>query len=523
MKEKISSVWIVSREYAGIAEAGGVKNVTTSLSESLVRTGLEVTAFIPAYGFVTCSGQSRPGPSICIGGTIHEVTYTVCYQHGVRIVLVNSPVFTEKNAVYVYTARESFSIPGALRGKGHHDVDVMNILFQRSVIEWGRLFNEIPSVIHCQDAHTATLPALVRTLPPFDALYSETGLVVTIHNAGPGYRQGIPGLSRAARVTGLPEQIVGGALLSGVFEPFLLASQYACLTTVSPWYAQELIQPEYDEFTGGLSSEFKRRNVQVIGITNGIDYHRYTPSDPSVSLMPFAFNPVSGDLCGKYSCRRDFFKSFDKYMSMSGLQCFGSMKDDSSAVYFSYHGRIAWQKGIEALVRAADAVLAHVERARFVVLGQGDPVLESMLVELSVKWHGRFLYIQGYERTLARMAVAISDFLVLPSVFEPCGLEDLIGNIYGTLPVAHATGGLNKIRHGETGFVYSARESKNDASVLAGLLIELAQPVIDSNHEGCVSVPAFNTMIKVAAQKVIDEYSWDVITEHKYLPLYHSL
>ena len=119
---------------------------------------------------------------------------------------------------------------------------------------------------------------------------------------------------------------------------------------------------------------------------------------------------------------------------------------------FPIMGVLPGKKGLDVLAKSAQLVLDHVPEARFVVLGQGDPVLESNLVRMSMRYNGRFVFLGGYERSLARMAVATSDFLVLPSMFEPCGLEDYIGQIYGTIPVAHAVGGLKKIENGPERF-----------------------------------------------------------------------
>lgn len=519
----IRSLWLVTREYAGIAEAGGVKNVACSLAEGLARAGVAVTAFLPRYGCVATEGTRLFTVSVAAAGEIHTVGFSLYRRDGVDIVFVDSPIYLEKYAVYVYTDEEASHIPGAVRGKGHFDVDMMNVLFQRSVLEYALRQGMVPDIIHCQDAHTASLPAIARTDPRFAEAFRRSGFVVTIHNAGPGYRQTIQGLDQAMRITGLSREAIAPAMFDGRFEPFLLASAYARLSTVSPWYARELTSDEGNANSDGLAGEFRRRGVEIDGITNGIDYARYDPRDPSVSLLPFKFDPASGDLSGKYRCRSDFLEGLQSLSPESGVVCFGSIDPDPHAVYFSYHGRVAWQKGIDVLERAAKEVLDTLPFARFLILGQGDPVLETLLIRMASRYSGRFVYLRGYERSLARMAVAVSDFIVLPSAFEPCGLEDFIAQIFGTIPVAHAVGGLRKIRDGENGYLYYSEAGDVDSAVLSRLLVKLGDAVVEGGGIGCAAVPGYAGLIEAAAREVRERYSWERIIDERYMPLYENV
>lgn len=522
----LSSLWLVTREYAGIAEAGGVKNVACSLAEGLVRKGLAVKVFIPRYGCVRQEGLPAGIIRITIMDKVYEVTFSRFELHGVVIILVGSRIFSEKKAVYTYTDAEEHSITGASRGKGHFDTDSMNVLLQKAVIEWALMTQEVPDIIHCQDAHTAILPALIRCNAQIASFFSRTACVVTIHNAGPGYRQSIPSLARASYLTGLDESCLARSLLNGNVEPFLLSEQYGNVTTVSPWYANELTSSAYNALTEGLSGEFEKRKTVITGIINGIDYHRYEPSDTTRSLLPFSFDPIRDDFAGKYACRDYFIDWVSRSLETPHLTCFGTLEDDPHAVYFSYHGRIVWQKGLDVFEETARIVLDHVPTARFVILGQGDPVLEGLLARTSMRYPGRFVFIRGYERTLARLAVAISDFIVLPSMFEPCGLEDYIAQIFATIPVAHAVGGLQKIIAGENGFVYRSDQhgsQESQVSVLAPLLIELAQPVVESSGRGCASVSTYRKMMSFGSRYVRDVCNWDTILESAYVPYYRRL
>ncbi len=523
MNHPVQTIWIVTREYAGIAEAGGVKNVACSLAEGLVRQNKNITVFIPYYGCVQTVSTLSFASVVTVGMHSYPVSFSKAMLHGVEIIFVHSSLYTKKRAVYVYTEKDALLSPTHIRGKGHTDGDLMNMILQKAVLRYSFLSNRVPDVLHCQDAHTALLPALIRTSPKLNKLFAKTKIAVTIHNAGPGYRQVIHGVKKAALLTGLSESVLNKALFNGNIEPFLLASEYGTLTTVSPWYAKELTSEKYNDFTEGLSGEFERRGVHIIGITNGIDFDKYQTRDSTCSLLPFSFDPASGDLTGKYRCRDYFIDQLSNFHGPSEIKCYGSIKRDPHAVYFSYHGRIAWQKGLDVLEKSVKAVLDQIPQARFIVLGQGDSVLESMLIGLADKYPGHFVYLQGYERALARLAVAVSDFLVMPSIFEPCGLEDFIGQIFGTIPVAHAVGGLQKIIDGRSGFLYYTEGASNDAEVLADLLIKVASPIVKSKKEGCIYVPGYLEMIKYASTLVHDTYNWNSIITNHYLPLYEKI
>ncbi|WP_428768505.1 glycogen/starch synthase [Treponema sp. HNW] len=520
------SIWIVSREYAGIAEAGGVKNVTASLAEGLHNEGFDVSVFIPLYGCTVLdevTDFTPVGESSVIRSEHRE--YTVRFARGnfkgVRFVFIMHSGFSEKAAVYTYTEEEERINPRHVQGSGHEDSLLLNVLFQKGVLEYG-LFcvknggNALPDIIHCQDATAALVPFIARNDDAYRSCYKDTAFAVTIHNAGNGYRHEMPGLSQAASLLNMDETLFNGALIAGHAEPYLLAEKYAALTTVSPWYAKELCDPE-NEDAGALSKEFAGRGIRITGITNGIEYEKYDPRDTAVSMLPVPFNPAAGDFKGKYACRTELLNRYalERYgnlCSESGLYQYGFIECAENAVFFSYHGRIVHQKGTNILAEAAQIVMERNKDTRFIVTGQGATELEKQQASLALRFPGRYLYLRGYNRPSARLCVAVSDFIVLPSIFEPCGLEDLIAQIYGTLPVAHACGGLQKIEDGKTGFLYQ----DNSPHVLAELLLDLAEQRRKN--------PAhFEQLAVQAALSVQIRFSWKKIIKTSYIPFYEGL
>ncbi len=521
------NIWTVTREYAGIAEAGGVKNVTCSLSESLVRSGEKVTLFIPLYG---CSDLSGVEDFCCVW---HKpVTIRVCdsdiivsFSHGrrngVEIVFIGNKAFSEKKAVYTYTEGEEAENPSHRKGHGHEDAQFLNTIFQKAVVAYGRTCSpaERPSIIHCHDATAAMLPVFIHFAkkkdPALARFYKDTKAVVTIHNAGAGYHHEYASIDAAASFTGLDRDSLSRGLNGQCVEPFVLASRYACLTTVSPQYAEEIMEGITD--TGGLSPLFKRDHVHVCGITNGIDCARYNPSQPAVSLLPAAFDIASGSFEGKYECRNFFLQHWTAKKNVAlpnGVRRYGFLAEgDGASVYIAYHGRVVRQKGISVLASAASRLLKEGLHAKFIFLGQGEKELEAELEGLSEAFPGSSVYFKGYDRALARLCMAAADIAVFPSNFEPCGTEDFIAQIYGSICLAHATGGLKKIIDGETGFLYEP----NDADSLYGFLSSLIQIADRAGKE------IFHPMLSYTARYIMANYSWDKVAKEKYLPLFTSL
>ena len=150
---------------------------------------------------------------------------------------------------------------------------------------------------------------------------------------------------------------------------------------------------------------------------------------------------------------------------------------------------------------------------RFIFIGQGQPELERELLRVALKYEGRCIYFHGYDRFLSRLCMASADLAIFPSYFEPCGLEDLIAQIFGTIPVAHATGGLCKIIDEETGFLYK----KNSPEELESILI----PLIEIKSRAGADV--FSKMISHTASNVRKKFSWKQVTKSRYIPLYESL
>ena len=514
--------WIVSMECAGIAEAGGVKNVSFSLCKELSLLGHEVTLFIPYFKCTSLklikdinkeSEVSLEVP-ICAKNETVLFRHAVCTQGNFNVIFVHHPCYEEKEGVYTYTASEQEKNPAFVKGFGHTDTPFMDSLFAKAVCAYGNKVpkEKLPDIIHCQDASCALVPCFAQK----NDVFKNTAFVVTIHNAGPAYHHNFSSIGEAAWYTALPEAELAGALNDIKVEPFLLAANAgAHITTVSEHYAKELIDPFNIDETEGLSPIFFNRYTNIKGITNGIDFERYDPTDKNESHLPFEFNPEKGELEGKFKCR-DYCVEHIQYSQIEGVKTYGNInvrpQEKENQIFISYHGRITNQKGISVLIKAIPAILNNYEGVKFIIAGQGEIAFEKELAELCNRFSGKVIFLNGYNREAARLVNAIGDFIVLPSFFEPCGLEDFISQIYGTLPIANATGGLNKIIDNQTGFLYHNNTHENLIAKLSEVIaLKLYKP------------EKINEMIKTAATHVHQNYLWRSVINNEYMPFFESI
>ncbi|MCQ2592598.1 MAG: glycogen/starch synthase [Treponema sp.] len=519
-------IWVVSMECAGISEAGGVKNVTFSLCKELKQLKQKVCLFIPIYkctdwNNVTILDKDFLTINVnhCKKNEVVSFTKALSLEGNFEIIFINHPSFSQKEGVYTYTANEQRENPEHQKGTGHVDTLFKDSLFTKAIFEYGKSISSahIPDIVHCQDASTALLPAFLKK----DSKYDKTKSVVTIHNAGPAYHHEFKDIDEALWYTDFTRNELCVALNSQFVEPFLLAvNSGACLTTVSENYAKELRDPENYETTQGLSKIFYEKNIPVIGITNGIDYGRYNPTDITISKLPFAFNPEKNDLDGKLKARELFLQKLTNDVlldQIKDIKKYGfidsSEKDNSrDLIYIAYHGRITSQKGLSVLVEAIPAILQNYNDVRFIINGQGEVGIEASLIELSSHYAGHIVFLNGYNQEIARLTTASCDFIVLPSFFEPCGLEDFIAQIYGTVPVAHKTGGLCKIQNEKTGFLYDNNTEK-------ALIAKLSEIIAIKKY----SSEIINKIIKQGAVHVHKNNSWEKIVKEKYMPLFKQL
>ena len=521
---------MVSREYDGLAGAGGVKDVCRQLAETLVKHGkCRVRVVLPRYGFMDAaglgfrplqlpvrSGCTKPATAFAV-----DMDYTDLERReqvsvwrkkirGVEIYLLESKRFAEKLGVYTYTATEEKKTGWQKQGTGHFDYFAMNILLQKATLDLLILLNHRPDIIHCQDGHAACLPAMMRENSGYRQFFSSTGCVVTIHNAGMGYHQEVADLAFARAVTGLPESVVLAGRLGTTFDPFIAAADYAQMNTVSENYGRELQKTREDRRTGWLGHRLLRRGVKLAGITNGINPEDFNPARPKKLGLAAAFNPAKGNLAGKMICKKKILLSCSNSKKWTNVEQAGRLTMAPELPLLTFIGRLTAQKGVDVLLKAVALLTPEKRVFQLLILGSGDPALEQQLEILTAEkeFAERICFLKGYDPALALKIYAAGDFFLIPSLYEPCGLTDYIAQLLGNLPVVHHVGGLVKVLDGRTGFAYS----EHTPTALAKAM----QRALTLYDEDPVQL---HRMQQAAVARIRSHHSWEKVMQD-YLRLY---
>ena len=218
------------------------------------------------------------------------------------------------------------------------------------------------------------------------------------------------------------------------------------------------------------------------------------------------------------------------YSLSQNVKCFGSFTEsDERLFYFAYHGRIVHQKGIDILLQVIERICRKYANCRFLIMGQGTPEYEMQCEKIAESFFGQVIYFKGYDKRISRMVTAAADFILLPSLFEPCGLEDFIAQLYATIPIAHAIGGLKKIENNKTGFLFSAsspfgnmqnRFSKDGMSdALENIIVKIIE-MLKIKNEDVLENETMREIILCANKNIVANYNWKKIIREQYFPLY---
>jgi starch synthase len=415
-------VLFVTSEFAGLVKVGGLGDVSASLPAALRKRGVDVRVLLPAYPDVLAKFpaitwvDALPGRADIPPCQIGKVQLAT----GLPLYLVRAPLLYER-AGTPYGSSD-----------GHDWAD--------NHLRWGRLSlaaaqiaggaghpGWVPDLVHANDWPSALTPAYLK--------WDRTPVpsVLTIHNIA--YQGLYPPDMRVA--LGIPDDAfnVNGVEFHGHVAFLKAGSFYADhVTTVSPTYAREIAT----EASGaGLHGLMQARTAarQLTGIINGIDESWNPASDPH---LPYHFN--SGQLAGKQA-------NADVVRTSLCLR-------PSKGPLLGIVARLVHQKGLELVSEAASGIVE--QGGQIAILGLGDPDIEHGLSRAARRYRDDIAVLVGFNEPMARRIIAGSDFFLMPSRFEPCGLTQMQAQRYGTLPIAHAVGGLvDTIEDDTTGFLFS--------------------------------------------------------------------
>jgi starch synthase len=421
-------ILFVASEGLPFSKTGGLADVIEALPKALVAQGHEVAVVLPRYRGTKADTPIIPSLTIPLGGRLRfPAIADGTLLDGVRYFFVDDPAYFDRDALYGTAAGD------------YPDNAERYSEFCRAAIELSK--HAWPTdVFHCHDWQTGLLPVLLRTAYGDDNVVRDLPVVFTIHNMGyqGQFRRDV--LARA----GIPDVLFSPAALEffgnvNLLKGGLVYSDY--LTTVSRRYAQEIQTPE---FGYGLDGVVRSRSDRIVGILNGVDYSAWNPAKDTLIAAKYS----AKDLSGKQVCKQDL------------LQLFGLPTDNLHRPLMGIVSRLADQKGFDLIADRAHELLR--EDLMLVVLGTGDRRYEDLFRALASAYPGRVGYKFAYDNVVAHKVEAGSDIFLMPSRYEPSGLNQMYSLKYGTVPVVRATGGLDDsvenfdLEHGTgTGFKFS--------------------------------------------------------------------
>jgi starch synthase len=412
-------ICILSSEILPYAKTGGLADVAGALVQNLRLLGHEVRAFMPLYSAVRAA-HSELRPLL----EVQQVPLTIGTTE-YRFSLQTASFPSTDIAMYFIDCPELYD--RASFYTGHADEHRRFLLFTRAALESCRRLGIAPDLFHCNDWHTAFLPLYLKTLYSSDPLLARARSVLTIHNIG--YQGVMP--SAAAADLGLGTDVSrldADDLAHGVINSLKIGIKFADLvTTVSPTYAREICDGPLGM---GMQSTLCGRADRVVGILNGVDYRDWDPRrDPYLSAH---FGPQ--DLRGKQS---------NQDLLIAAMH----LDRTVSSPLIGMVTRLAEQKGIDLLFDALPALLRE-RNFGLVVLGSGDSRYVAFFEALAQRYPARVAFRNGYDESLAHLIEAGSDIFLMPSRYEPCGLNQMYSLRYGTIPIVRNTGGLaDSVQH----------------------------------------------------------------------------
>lgn len=407
-------VLLVSPEVAPFAKTGGLADVAGSLPRSLKKLGCDIHVVMPFY-----SMAQRP-----------EFHYKLLLED-IEVSLGNlslkgdiqSSHMEGKTPIYL-VQRDEFYDRSNLYGtpKGDYFDNAERFIFlSKMVFPLCKGINFQPDIIHCHDWQTALIPAYLKMVYSADPFFKKTASLLTIHNLA---YQGLFEREKFA-LTGLPPEVdsITGMEYWGKISFMKAGIVYAdIITTVSEKYSQEI---QTEEYGYGLECVLRDRAKDLYGVINGADYDEWNPETDEFITAHYNIH----DLSGKKQCKIDLLKSYKLPMELKNKPLLGVIS------------RLADQKGLDLLANIVDDLMAL--DVGLVLLGKGERRYHQFFERLARQYPKKIGIHIGYDNLLAHKIEAGSDIFLMPSRYEPCGLNQIYSLKYGTIPVVRATGGLD--------------------------------------------------------------------------------
>jgi len=484
------SIVMFAAEASPYAKVGGLADVVGSLPKALERLGAKLTVLIPAYGtdwpeklFIRpCTAVPRLEIPMASSIEHAEVFHAQMDQTDVDVYLIGSRKYFDRKGIYDDPSTR----------EGYPDNMERFVFFMKSGLDLLPKLGVPVDIIHCHDSHTALIPGLIKTNFRDYPFYSNAGTLFTIHNLA---HQGIfsvrsldfAGIDRRQFHPRSPFEYWGQVnFMKAGIE---LADK---INTVSHNYSDEI--QKSPEIGFGLEGVLRNRKEDLSGIVNGIDYDEWNPeTDP---FIPAHFS--SKDLSGKAKCKEHLLKYFGLDRSPIRTPLIGIVS------------RLADQKGFDLIAKAFEEIMAL--DLRLVILGTGQQKYHDLFKQIASQYSGKMGVQLSFDNELAHKIEAGCDMFLMPSKFEPCGLNQLYSFRYGTIPIVRKTGGLADTvipfeREAGNGFVFSAYSADEMMEAIKQALTVYSDPTLWQSLRN---------------RAMSQDWSWDK-SARRYMELYQSI
>jgi starch synthase len=407
------TVCLMASEAAPLSKTGGLADVSSALTKYLHAAGHDVRLFTPAYSLID-RGKFPMRPleglqniDIAVGPHHYLMSVMTTQMPGsaATIYLLDCPALYSRPTLYTADPDEHLRF----------------LAFTRAVFACCQRMQWSPQILHCNDWHTAFAPLFLKGAYDWDRSFAGTRSVLTIHNIG---YQGVFASKFIEDLALGPKNYLlhQDDLRAGRINPLRHGIMYAdAITTVSPTHAREI---STDQYGMGLQDTLRTRGGALTGILNGVDYDEWDPRHDR--YLPQHFDPDTLEV-----------KAQLKQQLLGRL----GLKIPATTPLAGIVTRLASQKGIDLMFESIPQVLDWRELG-LVVLGSGDVHYEKFLAELQQSFPGRVVFRRGYDDELAHWIEAACDMFLMPSLYEPCGLNQMYSLRYGTVPIVRKTGGL---------------------------------------------------------------------------------
>jgi len=484
------NVLFVASEAVPFAKTGGLADVAGALPQAIHELGHDVRIIIPKYGSINEQKfqiTAVPGLeewNIPIGQKTEKIFIksTIIPESQVQVYFLANDNYYSREGLYVDPNTKS----------DYWDNDERFIFFCRGTLEAMKYINWRPDIIHCNDWHAGLIPAYLKTIYRDDRFFKSTKTLYTVHNLA--YQGGFPQSSFAK--TGLPAEVFSpeGVEFYGDLNFMKAGIYYAdAISTVSEKYAEEI--RTLDEYGYRMNGLLEKRKADLYGILNGVDYNIWNPAVDTIIAQRYDANSLSKKAGNKKALLAQFNLTYKEGVPVIGVI-----------------SRLADQKGFDLISEIIDEMMKL--DIQFVLLGTGEKKYHDLFVKIQKKYPQKVGIFLGFSDELAHMIEAGCDMFMMPSHYEPCGLNQMYSLKYGTVPIVRATGGLSDTIQefdpatgNGNGFVFVNYDSKE-------LLKAINRAVATYQNQ--------EVWQKIMKNGMAQDFSWTVSAK-KYVNLYEKL